>query len=117
MATLKALLGELVKVEGVRSAVLVGRDGFVIEGLSHGNLDLDPIGAVISTGLGASEVMGVELKVGELVHSMIEYTNGIVFVSYIGSHAVLAIVADVKANLGHIRFQLRKRTPEIERAL
>ncbi len=116
MASLKALLGELVKVEGIRSAVLVGRDGFVIEGVSHSNLDMDPIGAVVSTGLGASEVMGTELKVGELVHGMIEYTNGIVFVSYLGQ-AILAVVADGKANLGQIRFQIRKRTAEIERAL
>jgi predicted regulator of Ras-like GTPase activity (Roadblock/LC7/MglB family) len=117
MATLKALLGELVKVEGIRSAVLVGRDGFVIEGVSHSNVDMDPIGAVISTGLGAAEVMGTELKVGDLVQGMLEFSDGIVFVSYLGSQAVLAIVADVRANLGHIRFLLRKRTPEIEHAL
>jgi predicted regulator of Ras-like GTPase activity (Roadblock/LC7/MglB family) len=117
MATLKALLGDLVKVEGIRSAVLIGRDGFVIEGISHANVDMDPVGAVISTSLGASEVMGTELKVGEPVHAMLEYTSGIIFVSYLGSQAVLAIVADVKANLGHIRFLLRRRMPEIERAL
>ena len=44
MASLKSQLNDVLKVEGVSAAVIVGRDGFVIEGLSNdGNLDVEAV--------------------------------------------------------------------------
>lgn len=117
MASLKELLGDLVSVDGVNTAVVVGRDGFVIEGYSNGNLDIEAVGAVISTGIGSSEVMGRELQVGALGQGMIEYDGGVLVMSFLGRDAVLAIVADLQANLGNVRYQLKKRLPELERQL
>lgn len=118
MANLKDQLSDLARVEGITCAVVVSRDGFVIEGVtSSGTLDTDAIGAVVSAGIGANEVMGNELKVGEMTQSMVEYKNGIIVTSFLGESAMLAIVADLKANLGNVRYQVKKRVPEIERAL
>ena len=118
MAPLKNLLGELVKIEGVTTAVVVGRDGFVIDGASaHGALDADAIGAVISTGIGSAEVMGGELKLGAMSQSMFEYNEGIIVMSLAGPEAILAVVADIKANLGNVRYQVKKRLPEISKCM
>jgi predicted regulator of Ras-like GTPase activity (Roadblock/LC7/MglB family) len=114
MANLKAQLNDLVKVEGINTAVVVGRDGFVIEGISTvGRMDIEAVGAVISTGIGTSEVMGRELNVGAMSQGMVEYDNGILVMSFLGRDAVLAVVADLSANLGNVRYQVKKRTPEI----
>jgi uncharacterized protein len=44
MANLKSQLSEFIKVEGIKAAVVVGRDGFVIEGTaSDGNLDIEAV--------------------------------------------------------------------------
>lgn len=118
MSNLKAVLGELVRVDGITTAVLVSRDGFVIEGVTtSGTLDTEVVGAVVSAGIGSSEVMGNELAVGEINQCMFEYKNGIVVVSLIGDSAILAIVAGLKANLGNVRLQVKKRAPELEQAL
>jgi predicted regulator of Ras-like GTPase activity (Roadblock/LC7/MglB family) len=118
MASLKSQLADLLKVEGINAAVVVGRDGFVIEGLSDaGDLDIEAVGAVVSTGLGAAEMMGRELGVGTMSVGMVEYKNGVIEMSLLGREAVLAVVADTKANLGNIRYQVKKRTQDIEASL
>jgi len=115
---LKELLGELVAIDGIDTAVLVGRDGFVLEGVvSHGDTDVEAVGAVISTGIGSSEVMGMELNVGDLKQNMVEYTNGVIVFNLVGDGAILAVVADLKAPLGNIRYQVKKRLAGIEGAL
>ena len=115
---LKQTLTELTKVEGITTAVVVGRDGFVIDGASaRGSLDAEAIGAVISTGIGSAEVMGGELKLGEMSQSMFEYNGGIIVMSLASSEAILAVVADVKANLGMVRLQVKKRLPEIAKGM
>ncbi len=118
MASANELLQELVKVGGVRTAVVVGRDGFVIDGVSNGShLDTETVGAVISAGIGSSEVMGRELKVGLMSQGMMEYSGGLIMMSLVGDDAILAVVADTHANIGYVRLQIKKRLAEIERAV
>jgi uncharacterized protein len=101
-------------VEGIKAAVVVGRDGFVIEGTaSDGNLDIEAVGAVISTGLGSSEMMGKELKVGTLTQSMLEFDNGVLVMGTLGKDALLCLVCGAGANLGNVRLQMKKRSPEM----
>ncbi len=118
MAKTNGLLEELVNVDGVNAAVIVGRDGFVIDGVSNsGSLETETVGAVISAGTGSSEVMGRELNVGTMTQGMMEFSDGLIIMSLVGIEAILAVVADTKANLGYVRFQIKKRIPEIEKAL
>jgi len=118
MAKLKDLLIDLAKVEGINAAVVVGRDGFVIEGVSdNSSMDIEAVGAVISTGIGSAEMMGRELAVGVMTQALVEYKNGILVTSLLGRDAVLAAVADLSANLGNVRYQIKKRCPEIESSL
>jgi len=118
MSNTTDLLRELVDIDGVNTAVIVGRDGFVINGASKGGaLDEETVGAVISAGTGSSEVMGKELSVGVMTQGMMEYSDGMIMMSLVGSEAILAVVANPKANLGFVRFQIKKRMPAFERSL
>jgi len=114
---LRDLLHDLLRTEGVSMAVLVGRDGLVIDGASaRSGIDIDVIGAVISTGIGSAEVMGNELKTGSMTQGMLEYENGAIIMGPAGD-AILVAVADAQANLGMVRYQLKKRSPEIAKLL
>jgi len=118
MTTLKDLLEDLVRIEGINTAVLVGRDGFLIDGVQKsGRLDVEDIGAVISTGIGSSEVMGNELAVGSLNTTMVEFEQGFVLINLVGDNAILAVVADLKSPLGNVRYQVKKRMPDIRSSL
>ena len=118
MTSIKDQLVDLAHVEGVMSTVVVSRDGFVIEGVSsNGSMDSEAVGAVISAGIGSSAVMGGELNVGGMSQMMVEYDRGIIVVNLLGDTAVLATVADIRANLGNVRYQVKKRAPAIQAAL
>ncbi len=113
MAGLKQQLNDILKVDGITAAVVVGRDGFVIEGMSSDGRDVETVGAVISTGLGSSEVMGRELNVGSLTQSMVEFDKGILLMGTLGRDALLCLVCELGSNLGNVRLQMKKRTPDM----
>ncbi|MFC1834855.1 roadblock/LC7 domain-containing protein [Thermodesulfobacteriota bacterium] len=112
MAGIKDLLGEFTKVEGVKTAVVVGRDGFVIEGITtDASHDVEAVGAVISTGLATAEIMGKDLAVGAMSQGMLEYDNGVLLMGSLGQYALLCIVCAPGSNLGMVRVQIKKYSP------
>jgi hypothetical protein len=113
MADLKDVLTEFTNIPGVNTACLVGRDGFLLDSIAISGIDTEMIGAIASSGFGASEAMGAQLGKGTLSMSMIEYDDGPVMLSPIGADAFLVVVAEKDANLGMIRLKIKKHTAEI----
>jgi predicted regulator of Ras-like GTPase activity (Roadblock/LC7/MglB family) len=114
---LKEILGEFLNVEGVSAAVVVGRDGFVIESATSGKMDIDALGAMASTGIGTSEAMGKELGKGELTQMLVELDKGPIIISPLSKDELIAIVADITANLGRIRYEVKKNKERLIAAL
>ncbi|MDP8228068.1 MAG: roadblock/LC7 domain-containing protein [Candidatus Electryoneaceae bacterium] len=117
MAELTSLLEELADANGVKSVMIVSRDGFVIDSVTNEDIDAEAIGAVVSTGVGSAKMIGDELQVGDLNQTMLEYENGVVWMSVVGDEVVLAITVDIDANIGNIRYKLKKLSPEISNCL
>lgn len=113
MADLKDVLTEFTNIPGVNTACLVGRDGFLLDSIAIAGIDTEMIGAIASSGFGASESMGNQLGKGALNMSMIEYNDGPVMLSPVGADAFLVVVAEKDANLGMIRLKIKKHTSEI----
>jgi len=105
---LRGILDGLLKVEGVIAALVVGRDGFVIEAAVVNTLDTDSVGAIAASSLAASDAMGEALTLGALDAILIEYEQGPVALTPAGPDAVLAVVGDQSANLGRVRVEMRK---------
>ncbi len=114
---LKQILGEFLKVEGVFAAVIVGRDGFVIESAVSGKIDIDALGAMASTGMGTSEAMGIELGRGNLNLMLVELEKGSIILSPLSSNESIAIIADTMASVGRIRYELKKNKERLMAAL
>jgi hypothetical protein len=111
-ANLKKSLITLSKTEGVRAVVLLSRDGFIIDSQISEQVDVEAIGAIISSNTGSSEVMGKNLGLGAFNQSMVEFEGGVVLVT-LTSDLITAVVADPSANLGALRYNIKKFTPEI----
>ena len=107
-AGLRGILDALLKVDGVTAALVVGRDGFVIESASADTLDADAVGAIAASSLAASESMGDALKLGTLGSILIEFEQGPVAVTLVGPDAVLAVVGNQGTNLGRVRIEMKK---------
>jgi len=105
---LRGILDGLLRIDGVTAALVVGRDGFVIEAASHDGIEADSVGAIAASSLGTSEAMGGELHLGELGSILIEFEQGPVALSPVGPEAVLAVVGNQHVNLGRLRVEIRK---------
>lgn len=105
---LRGILDSLMKIEGITAAMVVGRDGFVIEAVSSEGIDADAVGAIAAGSFGSFGSMGGELHLGPLGSLLLEYEMGPVAVSPAGEDAVLAVVGDQRANLGRLRVEMRK---------
>lgn len=118
MLQIKDLLNIFMKEESARAALVVDWDGFVIEGVAKDMaLGMEAIGAVISTSLGSTQVIGRELQVGSVSLAMFEFEQGTVLVRVLGRSGILAVLVDPTANLGLPRLQIRKLAPQLEAAL
>ena len=115
MTDIQKILAEFTTIEGVHTACLVGRDGFLLDNIARKGIDAEMIGAIASSGFGSAESMGNQLGQGELLMTMIEYKNGPVMFAPVGTEAFLVIVADKETNLGWIRIAIKKNSKEIQR--
>lgn len=115
MDELKELLTEFTNIPGVNTACLVGRDGFLLHSVTLSGIDAEMIGAIASSGFGASEAMGNQLQKGGMSMTMVEYENGPVMFAPVGQDAFLVIIADKDANLGMIRLKIKKHSRDIEK--
>jgi len=116
MTNIQRILAEFTNIEGVHTACLVGRDGFLLDSLARSGIDAEMIGAIASSGFGSAESMGNQLGQGDLTMTMFEYGNGPVMFAPVGSEAFLVIVADKETNLGWIRIAIKKNSKKIAEA-
>jgi predicted regulator of Ras-like GTPase activity (Roadblock/LC7/MglB family) len=116
MASLREILKEFTKLQGVNAVCLVGRDGFLLDSIAHTGIDTEMIGAIASSGFGASEAMGRQLGKGSMSMSMIEFENGPVMFSPVGDDAFIVVIADRESNLGMVRLKLKKHSHELATA-
>jgi predicted regulator of Ras-like GTPase activity (Roadblock/LC7/MglB family)/DNA-binding response OmpR family regulator len=114
MTEIQKILAEFTNIEGVHTACLVGRDGFLLDSLGRAGIDTEMIGAIASSGFGSAESMGTQLGQGDLKMSMFEFANGPVMFAPVGDDAFLVIVADQETNLGWIRMSIKKNAKKIK---
>ncbi len=117
MADLRRILEELVATGTVRSCLVVGRDGFIIETAGDESGQLEAVGAIAPSSLGAAEVIGLELAQGPMAQAMFEFEKGAILMSAVGSDAILVSILPSAANLGKARYDIRKFLPAIEKSL
>lgn len=114
MTEIQKILAEFTNIEGVHTACLVGRDGFLLDSLARAGIDAEMIGAIASSGFGSAESMGNQLGQGDLRMTMFEFANGPVMFAPVGEEAFLVIVADQETNLGWIRISIKKNAKKIK---
>ena len=107
------VLNDFLEVPGISTAVVVGRDGFVIEA-AGGNrtLDLDALGASLAHAINGIEMMGQELKINVFEDLFVEYGNALILARPAGD-AIVALVAPDASQLGIIRYQVKSLIPEL----
>lgn len=118
MVDLKQMLGRFLTIPGVRLAILVGRDGLLIEGLSRDSKeDMETVGAYMTTGLNTAEALGQEISRGSTIGVLMEYEQGLVSVDPLGDFALVVTLFDNAASIGRVRHMVKASRNEILQAL
>lgn len=107
------VLEDLLKVPDVTGAVVVGRDGFVIESAGGSStVSVDDLGASLAHAINGIEEMGAELEVRAFQDLFVEFGRAVIMCKPVGD-AVVAIVAPDASKLGIIRHKTKKLIDEL----
>ncbi len=106
---LKKILKEFLSLNGVTTAALVGRDGFVIEIVEHHReTDIDALGALCSGAMKFFEVSGVSMDMGSTRQIMLEYQDGALILTPVTAEEFLVILTNTTTGLGNLTYTLAK---------
>ena len=110
------VLNEFLKVNGVTTAAIVGRDGFVIESTINSDVDMDALGAMVATAVGTAESLGREFGFDSMDQYLSEFSHSKVIMATVKDD-ILALFTDTSAIIGAVRFAIKKSMPDVLQAL
>jgi hypothetical protein len=118
MPSLREYLARFLTIPGLRAAVLVGRDGLLIDATGRGDQRLfEALGALAASALGTTDALAQELSVGATIGTILEYEAGLVAVDPLGEHAALVTLSENAASLGSVRHTLYAVRDDVLRTL
>jgi predicted regulator of Ras-like GTPase activity (Roadblock/LC7/MglB family) len=113
MPTIRDLVGAIRQREGVEAAVVLGRDGLLIDSQALPNLDAEHIAAHIPSIINAAEELAGASKRGELLTAVLEFEKGFAIVTVLSAEAVLLVLVQPTADVGKLLFELRRNRQHI----
>ncbi len=113
----RRILGEITRVEGVRAAIVVSRDGLVLDAvIPRRDLNPEDIAVAVMQIVNATDRLGKDFGLGTTDITSVEYSNGIIMIGTMGEN-VLAVVAERGAMLGMIRNEIKKQRERLRAAI
>jgi len=113
MPTIRDLVGALRRRDGVEAAILLGRDGLLIDGESTAAIDRESAAALIPSIVSAADEFGLHDGPGALTMAVLEYDRGVAFISVLTSDTILLVLARADANAGALLYELRRHRAHI----
>ena len=109
MPTIRDLVGAIRQREGVEAAIVLGRDGLLIDSQVVPNVDAEDVAAHVPSIINAADELGAAAARGALTTAVLEYPR----VSALTADAVLLVLVAPSANVGQLLFELRRNREHI----
>jgi predicted regulator of Ras-like GTPase activity (Roadblock/LC7/MglB family) len=113
MPSIRDLVAAIRQREGVDAAIVLGRDGLLIDSQLAPGLEAEDIAARIPAIIGPADDLGVATKRGELLTAVLEHRNGLAIISVLSPEAVLLVLVTPRANIGQLLIELRRNREHI----
>ena len=113
MASIRDLVAALRQRDGVDAAVVLGRDGLVIDSQAIEGMMADDIAARIPSILGPADELGVAAGRGETITVVLEHHHGMAVVSVLNAEAVLLVLVQATADIGQLLYEIRRNREHI----
>ncbi len=117
MSAIRDVLNKFKAVNGVDMAAVVHMDGMQIDSFSRGNIDVDSVCAIATTGLQMSEALGRETERGMARQAVLEYESGAIVLEPLSDETMILVVSQDPASIGRIRYMSKKYRDDLLKAL
>jgi uncharacterized protein len=105
---LKQILTEFLDIEGVTTAALIGRDGFLIDYVGSEPTDSDALAALGSCAMDFFSRAGLALGMGTVRQSVLEHADGTIILTRINDSELLAVMTGAQSPSGRLAYILPK---------
>jgi predicted regulator of Ras-like GTPase activity (Roadblock/LC7/MglB family) len=108
VATIRDLVATVRQFDGVEAALVLGRDGLVIDSAADAGVDGEGIAARVPSILQFSDELGSAAAKGSLRTAIIELEGGMVVLSAMSAEVLLLVLLKADANVGALLYDLRR---------
>ncbi|MDB4876018.1 MAG: Roadblock/LC7 family protein [Gemmatimonadetes bacterium] len=113
MPSIRDLVAAIRQRDGVDAAIVLGRDGLLIDSQLDPGLDAEDVAARIPAIIGTADDLGSATARGDLLTAVLEHKNGLAIVSVLSGEAILLVLLTPRANVGQLLFELRRNREHI----
>src|SRR5258705_192311 len=113
MASIRDLVGAIRQREGVEAAVILGRDGLLIDSQTVAGLAAHDIALRIPGMIAPADELGHGAQPGPVLTAVVEYRDGLAIASVLSADAILLVLVKPQANIGQLLFELRRNREQI----
>ena len=113
MPSIRDLVAAIRHRDGVDAAIVLGRDGLLIDSQLGPGLDAEDIAARIPAIIGTADELGSSTARGELRSAVLEHQDGLAIISVLSAEAILLVLLTPRANIGQLLFELRRNREHI----
>jgi hypothetical protein len=111
--TIRDLVGTIRQREGVEAAVVLGRDGLLIDSQASDQVNAEQVAAHVPSIVQFADEFGAAAARGSLQTAILEHERGMAVISALSADAVLLVLVQPSANLGQLLYELRRNRANI----
>ncbi len=108
MPTIRDLVATVRQFDGVQAALVLGRDGLLIDSEANDGVDAEQIAAHVPSILQFCDELGGAAATGTLQTAVLEHESGLVVLSAMSGEVVLLVLLASDANVGALLYDLRR---------
>ena len=113
MPTIRDLVAAIRQRDGVEAAIVLGRDGLLIDSEATAQLDAENVAAHVPSIVAAADEFGAAAGRGALTTAILELPQGLAVVSALSAEALLLVMVRPSADVGQLLFELRRNRANI----
>jgi len=108
MASIRDLVDVVRSRDGVEAAIVLGRDGLLVDGDTVSYLDGEQVAAHAPAVVSAADALGKAARAGQLQTAILEFPGTIAIISAMSADALLVVLARPTAALPPLLSELRR---------
>lgn len=113
MPTIRDFVAAIRQRDGVEAAVVLGRDGLLIDSQTIPSLDAEHVAAHVPSIIQFADEFGSAANRGALQTAVLEHERGLAVISCLSADAVLLVLVQPTVNLGQLLYELRRHRANI----